>query len=64
MFTVLCELIWAIRLSAASVVAPYWDPTSGSSKGIFGGKFLKMETSQSRASAAPYLEFSLLSGAL
>jgi hypothetical protein len=24
-----CELIWAIRHSAASVISPYWDPTTG-----------------------------------
>jgi hypothetical protein len=29
------DLIWAIRLSAVSVAAPYWDPNIGSSKRVF-----------------------------
>jgi hypothetical protein len=29
MVSLLCELIGVIRLSAASVLAPYWDPSKG-----------------------------------
>jgi hypothetical protein len=56
-------LIWAIRPSEASAVAPYWDPTTGLKQRQFGGKFLKMEPVPVRGfcSPAPYKEFLLLS---
>jgi hypothetical protein len=64
----LCELIWATsRLSPASVVASYWNPTiRGSIKDTFGGEILKMETVPVRGfcTAKTYLEFLLLSRAL
>jgi hypothetical protein len=57
--SLLCEWSWAIRLSAAPVVAPYWDPTTGLMQIRFG----RWTLSQSGAPLALYF-FLLLSGAL
>jgi hypothetical protein len=55
--SLLCEWSWAIRLSTASVVAPYYSriPLRGSCKCCFGGKFLKMNTVPVKGSCRPVL---------
>jgi hypothetical protein len=55
--SLLCEFILAIRLSAAPVVAPYYNPSTGIEQRRFFLKNLKMETVSVRESASPYLEF-------
>jgi hypothetical protein len=53
--SLLCELISTIRLSAACVVAPYWDPITGIKQTRFLRKVLKMETVSVRAHCIPVL---------
>jgi hypothetical protein len=63
-----CEWSWAIRISAASVVAPYKDPTTGPGimQMLFWRKILKMEKCPIvRGSCSPGLRiFTIVSGAL
>jgi hypothetical protein len=59
--SLLCESSWAIRLSAASVVAPYWVPTLRLMQVHFEDGYCP---SPGVLSAALYLEFLRLSVAL
>jgi hypothetical protein len=51
-----CEWSWAIRLYAATVVAPYWDPTTALMQMLFRRK--KFEDGKTvPVFAAPDLEY-------
>jgi hypothetical protein len=65
--SLLCEWSWAIRLSAASVVAPYYSiPLQGAWKCFFRQKNFEDGNCPipGLLQPRPYLEFLLLSGAL